>query len=855
MAEPDSSATLGQHGDVRGLRGQLARAWQLWWVKLVALLGLVYVVGYGLIWALFARDLPSVDGLRLYEPPLPTHVRAIDGTPIHSYARERRVELSYDEYPPLLVRAFLAAEDKTFFEHHGVDYPGTIGAVFDYVTKIGSGRRAKGGSTITQQVAKNLLIGNKYSPTRKIKEAILAWRIEDTLTKPQILELYLNQIPLGRNAFGVEAASHAYFDKELTDLTLGQMAYLAILPKGPANYDPFRNTSRALARRNYVLTEMVKNRFITQAQFDQASAEPIGAIQRQTPKFERVGGYFVEEVRRQLIEKFGETQKDGQFSVYSGGLWVRTSYDANLQRYAQQALRDGLLRYDRGRGWAGPIAHVTINGAVASTAADDDAADAPASADRKWLQALLNTNIALDYEDWRAAIVIGKSGIAATIGFADGQTGSLPRDAAQMAVREKGGTVFDALMPGDIIAVAPQAGAFAIRAIPKISGGMVVEEPSSGRVLAMQGGFDSRLGSFNRATQAMRQPGSTIKPIVYSSALENGMTPASIIVDGPFCVYQGARLGQKCFRNFGGSQGSGPHTMRWGIEQSRNLMTVRAATQTGMDHVVDTIDRMGIGKFPPYLSIALGAGETTVQRMVNAFSILANQGRGHPSTLIDFVQDRHGKVIWPANWRPCDRCNAPDWNGKAMPRPVTRARQVIDAMTAYQMVHITEGVIQRGTATVLRDLDRPMMGKTGTTTGPTDVWFIGGTPQIIAGLYVGYDSPRNLGGYAQGGTFAAPIFKEFAVKAYQGLDKIPFRAPPGIRIVRIDRASGKPVFGAWPGDDPKAAVIWEAFKPESEPRRAVARSDAASRPRDAKPAKSADGPRDSDFLQKQGGIY
>lgn len=365
----------------------------------------------------------------------------------------------------------------------------------------------------------------------------------------------------------------------------------------------------------------------------------------------------------------------------------------------------------------------------------------------------------------------------------------------------------------------------------------------------------------------MRQPGSTIKPLVYASALENGLTPASIIVDAPYCVYQGARLGQKCFRNFGGGQGSGPHTMRWGIEQSRNLMTVRAASQIGMDKVVDTINRMGVGKYPAYLSIALGAGETTVQRMVNAFSILANQGRGAPSTLIDYVQDRHGKVIWPEGWRACARCNAPDWNGRAMPRPVIRQRQVIDPVSAFQMVHITEGVIQRGTATVLRDLNRPIFGKTGTSTGPTDVWFIGGTPQLVGGLYIGYDTPRSLGSYAQGGTLAAPIFKAFAQKAYAGMEPMPFRAPAGVRFVRIDRGSGRPVYGGWPSDDPKAATIWEAFKPESEPRRAVARqiapgdaaaaaaAAAAARARSAAPVRQTERASDSDFLQREGGIY
>lgn len=838
-SDPPRTSRFTAFRDAGGVRGLVSRSWGRWWVKGLAILAVLAVVGYGVLWVTVLRQLPSVDQLRSYEPPLPTNVRGADGAPIQSYARERRVELSYAEYPPLLVRAFLAAEDKTFFEHHGVDYPGLGGAVIDYVRKFGTGRRAKGGSTITQQVAKNLLIGNEYSPTRKFKEAILAYKIEDTLTKPQILELYLNQIALGRNAFGVEAASHAYFDKELNELDLAQLAYLAILPKGPSNYDPVRHADRALARRNYVLGEMLKNGFITQAQHDQAVSEPLGTILRRTPKYERVGGYFVEEVRRQLIDKFGETERDGPFSVYAGGLWVRTSLDTRLQDLAAQALRDGLLRYDSGRGWSGPLRHVDL-----------DDADG-------WLQPLLNTNIGLDYKDWRAAIVIAREGDAWQIGFADGKTGTLPRGAAQMPVRGKGGIAFAALKAGDIIAVAPQGGSYAIRSVPKISGGFVVEEPQTGRVLAMQGGFDSRLQAFNRATQAMRQPGSTIKPIVYSAALENGMTPASIIVDGPFCVYQGARLGQKCFRNFGNSRGAGPHTMRWGIEQSRNLMTVRAAATTGMPRVVDVMKRMGVGDYQPYLANALGAGVTTVSRMVNAYATLINQGRAHAPTLIDFVQDRHGKVIWPENWRGCDGCNAPDYNGRPMPRPGDRTRQAIDPLTAYQMVHITEGVIQRGTAVVLRDLDRPMMGKTGTTTGPTDVWFVGGTPQFIGGLYVGYDTPSNLGGYAQGGTFAAPIFKEFAVKAYEGLDKIPFRAPAGIRMVRIDRATGRPVYGTFPTDtDPKAAVIWEAFKPQSEPRRAIHRGPTpAATATAAAPQRATNTQRDSDFLQREGGIY
>ena len=552
----DGSLRLRLRREAEGVGGWLSRAWEKRRVRWLTYLGVLALLAAFAFWFAFVRGLPSVDNLRAYEPPMPTNVRSIDGTPIHSYARERRVELSYDEYPPLMVKAFLAAEDRTFFTHGGVDYPGIAAAI---VTNLKSGGRPVGASTITQQVAKNLLLTNQVSYVRKVKEAILAYRIEAALTKQQILEIYLNTIFLGRNAYGVEAASHAYFDKEIEELSLPQWAYLAILPKGPANYDPDRDTERALGRRNHVLNEMLKNDFITQGQHDAAVASPLMTVPRQTPKFERVGGYFVEEVRRQLIDKFGENAAAGPYSVYSGGLWVRTSFDPQLQQYAQEALRAGLIRYDGGRGWNGPIAHVDLAGGG-------------------WQGKFVNTNIGVDYQDWRAAIVISKDGGEATIGFADGRTGSLPSGYAQTAVRGVGGSAFAKLTAGDIIAVAPvgDSGVFALKTIPKVSGGMVVEQPGTGRVLAMQGGFDSRLQSFNRATQAERQPGSTIKPIVYSSALENGMTPASIIVDGPFCVDQGARLGKKCFRNFGGGGGSGPHTMRWGIEQSRNLMTVRA---------------------------------------------------------------------------------------------------------------------------------------------------------------------------------------------------------------------------------------------------------------------------------------
>jgi len=815
--------------------------WQFKWFRVVAYAAGAVLLGWIIIWLLFARNLPSVDRLKTYEPPLPTYVRGYDGAPVHSYARERRVQLRYEEFPPLLVRAYLAAEDRTFFQHSGLDYPGIVAAIF---TNMMSSGRPVGASTITQQVAKNLLLTNEASYVRKVKEAILAKRIESALTKQQILELYLNQIDLGRRSFGVQAAARAYFGKDVGELQLHEMAYLAILPKGPSNYRPERFYDRALKRRNWVLGGMLKNEFITQQQYDEAIRHPLGIIPRVAATNESVGGYYTEELRRQLIAKFGENSDGGRnpFSVYDGGLWVRSSLDPKLQQYAESALRDGLVRYDRGKGWSGPIRTIEIG--------------------NNWAQQLAAANLGAGYPDWRVAIVLSKGPDSVRLGFADGRTGMMPASAATMPRSRTAETAFSQLKPGDVIAVKAEGGLWTLRNIPEISGGMVVENPHTGQVLAMQGGFDSRIASYNRATQAERQPGSSFKPFVYAAALDAGMTPATIIVDGPFCVFQSARLGQKCFRNFTGG-GSGPHTMRWGVEQSRNLMTVRAASQTGMDKVVKMAASVGIsdpGKtYPQVLSIALGAGETTVSKMVNAYAILVRNGVDVRPTMIDFVQDRYGRVRFRADTRPCNRCNMAEYDGKPMPRPPARTKQVMDPLTAYQVVHILEGVVQRGTAVGLRDMNRPLFGKTGTTSGPTNVWFVGGSPDLVAGLYMGYDTPRSMGGYAQGGTVAVPIFRDFAQKAMKDVPIVPFRAPPGIRMIRIDRASGKRVFGTWPTSDPKAPVIWEAFKPESEPRRSIRRDELLDAKKKSEILPGQAGPvanqRDTEFLQREGGIY
>ncbi len=797
--------------------------------------GLVLI--YFLVWTLVLSSLPSADKLLSYQPPLPSMVRGVDGQIVYSYARERRVQLRYVDFPKQLVNAFLAAEDKTFWTHGGVDYPGLAGAVIDYVGKIGSGQRARGGSTITQQVAKNILIGNEYSIGRKLKEMIVARRIEDVLDKPQILELYLNEIPLGRQSFGVQAASRAYFGKDVGELQLHEAAFLAILPKAPETYGRARNAASAIARRNWVLDQMVSNELATQAEADAAKARPLGIIPHRVESYDPAVGYFVEEVRRRLISKFGETAEDGSNSVYAGGLWVRTSLDPEMQKASLDALRAGLLRYHSGKGWRGPIAHVNLD-------------------PEGWQTQLVLLGKSVTYQNWRVGIVLRVSGPSGEIGFSDGSRAPLTG-------------LPDSLRAGDIIAAAPAGSTYAVRTIPEVSGGMVVESPYTGRVLAVQGGFDAGLGSFNRATQALRQPGSTIKPFVYATGLDYGMTPASMILDGTFCVYQGANLGEKCFKNFDMRGAGGTHTLRWGLEQSRNLMTVRIANDAGIERVVRTFDRVGIGKYEPYFSFALGAGETTVLQMVNAYSALANQGVQYAATLIDYVQDRSGKVIWRADTRPCEGCRMAQWNGKPMPRLAPRGKQVLDPRTAYQTVHMLEGVVTRGTATRLRDLELPIFGKTGTTSGPTNVWFIGGSQQYIAGVYLGYDQPRSLGGYAQGGTYAAPMVKDLIVATRPRWSHVPPAAPADIHIVKIDRITGKRVFAGEPTSDPKSSIIWEAFKPDTEPKRST-RSDelaakrdqllaalrgggqaAAQAPKVAK-AQTAD---PKNFVEEQGGVY
>jgi penicillin-binding protein 1A len=776
------------------------------------------------------RDLPDEAQLANFSAALPSTVRDIDGNILTTFTREKRIYLSYNEIPKKLVEAYISAEDKTFFEHGGLDYQGIIAAVFTNIESQFSGKRPVGASTITQQVAKSL-IGNEVTLSRKLREAVLARRIEKVFSKEQILELYLNQIFLGRNAYGVEAAAQAYFGKSVNQLDLAEMAYLAILPKAPSTYSPVSQNARAVARRDYVLRQMEANGYITAAERAEASAQPLVAIPNRGTVQPRASDYFVEDVRRALIAKFGETEKAGRNSVYGGGLWIRTSESPLHQIAAEKAMRDGFMRYERGRAWRGPVTSITLGDG--------------------WPQRLASATVPLGYENWRKAVVLSKQDSTSILGFTDGSRGTLPGWAAAQPLKGTAISAGQALKPGDVIPVVRNGSTYALRQPPEISGGMVVEDPHTGRILAMVGGFDARAQSFNRATQAMRQPGSTFKPIVYATAMDNGFTPSSIVVDRAYCVYQSRALGQKCFRNFGNMRGAGAQTLRWGLEQSRNLMTVRIAYNTGMDKIVAQAKALGIGSYQPVLAIALGAGETTVMKLTNAYAQMFNAGRELQPSLIDMVQDRDGKVIYRRDTRSCPGCAAPDWDGGPMPRPGGKPKQVMDPRTAFQTVHLMEGVILRGTGTKLLGLDRPLAGKTGTTTGPKDVWFIGGTQDMVAGLYIGYDRPRNLGGYVQGGTVAAPIWKQFGEIVLKDAPKLPFTIPPGVRMVRIDRRSGKRVYGAWPGNEPKAAVIWEAFKPDSEPRRVGTVSGNGDGAGGANRRVRSD----ADFMRQQGGIY
>ena len=751
---------------------------------LVGLVGL-FVVFFGL-W-FYGRDLPDYQKLANYEPPIVSRVYAADGRLIGEFASEKRIYVPFESIPKRVWQAFIAAEDQRFFTHPGIDVFGIARAVRNNFT--GGGGRLQGGSTITQQVAKNFFLSSEQRFERKVKEMILSFRIERAYSKEKILGLYLNQIFLGRQAYGVAAAAQIYFDKSLDQLTVAEVALLAALPQAPSRFNPERNSRSAIARRNYVIQRMLEDGYITKAEADEAKAAPLGV--KPPPPYISVGAeYFVEEVRREMLAKHGEDK------MKAGGFVIRSTLDPKMQAFADAALRRGLVAYDKRHGWRGAVAN--LKDGQTERWADG------------WRQKLRKVQAPAGYGDWPLALVLEIDDKGADIGMADGRRGRIPltelvwaRKQGEITV-EAGKPTFktatgppirkatDVLRQGDVVLVEKisvdsqnkpvPADTYTLRQVPEATGALVAMDPHTGRVLAMSGGFSFWLSQFNNVTQAWRQPGSSFKPYVYLAALQEGFTPSTTILDAPIVV----KYGDKVYRPRNSSgKFYGPTPLRTGIEQSRNLMTVRLAEATGLEKVVELASKLGVSdKLEPVMAMALGAIETTPMRHVAAYSMIVNGGRRITPTLVDRIQDRHGRTIYRHDERKCEKCSQVAFNGQGMPELPSGREQVLDEDNAFQMVTMMQGVVQRGTATILNALGRPVAGKTGTTNDVLDAWFVGFTPDLAIAVWVGFDKPRTLGPQEQGGTTAAPIFLDFARSALKDVPARNFTQPKGVVAVR-----------------------------------------------------------------------
>ncbi|MBV9859216.1 MAG: penicillin-binding protein 1A [Alphaproteobacteria bacterium] len=763
----------------------------------------------------FGRDLPDYQQLARYEPPITTRVYAGDGRLLAEYAAERRIFVPVASIPKRVVAAFLSAEDKNFYSHHGVDPISMLRAALTDIGRWHSNRRPIGASTITQQVAKNMLLSNELSMSRKIKEVLLATRIDEALPKDRILELYLNEIYLGSGAYGVAAAALTYFNKSLDELSLGEAAFLAGLPKAPNNYNPVRLPQAARARRDWVLDRMVEDGNATAEEAAAARAQPVEVRRRQ--EAEQVNApYFAEEVRRELLARYGDKM------LYQSGLAVRTSVDARLQEAADKALRDGLINYDRNLGgWRGAVARIDPTGDWQAHLAK---VPLPAGA---------------SVVGWQLAVVLRTEADGAAVGLANGEIGRIPfaqmrwarplRPDSSLGPSPRGPA--DVVRVGDVVLVEPlttaadtgrpdprgtrarvvTAGSFNLCQIPEVSGALVAMDPHTGRVLALSGGFSFEMSQFNRATQAKRQPGSSIKPFVYLTALDHGFTPSTLVMDAPISLPQGPGLPPWTPVNYEHNF-MGQIPLRVALEHSRNAATARVAAMLGMDAIGQTLERFGImDHMPREYSMALGAGETTPLRLTAGYAQLVNGGKRITPSLIDRIQDRNGATIFRADQRPCDGCGDVAWRHQPEPVIPDTREQIADPGSTFQMVEMLQGVVQRGTGTAVKAVGKPIAGKTGTTSDFQDAWFLGFTPDLAAGVFVGYDEPVSLGEGETGGHLAAPIFRDFMIAALKDAPATEFRTPPGLRMYRVSPGNGLPTGG---GDG-----IWEAYKPGTEPGR------------------------------------
>lgn len=750
-------------------------------VNAIALLFTCSALGlmlFGIVLYHYSSDLPDYSDLAHYDPATVTRLYAGDGKLLAEYAVEKRIFVPLSAVPKRVTQAFVAAEDKDFYTNTGIDIRGIIRAGLNNWRSFRSnGHSVAGGSTITQQVVKNFLLTPEKSISRKIKEAILAYRITKIYSKDRILELYLNEIYLGKGSYGVAAAAINYFNKSLDELTVEEAAMLAALPKEPAHIDPALHYNIAKDRRDYVINRMMDDGYISAADARSAIAMPITLRVRDRTETANAD-FFAEEVRRELAAKYGAD------AVYKGGLFVKTTLDPVLQEYSDTALRFALTEYDRRKGYRGPIAHIDVTG-------DWKKALAQLEEKKRWPL----------FDSERLALVLESNRNA--IGFADGKRGIL--DKASMSWAQHKG-----LAAGDVIIAATAGKEYALHQIPEVNGGMIVMDPHTGRVLAMSGGYAYGGTEFNRATQARRQPGSAFKPFVYLTAMENGFTPATIVDDAPVELPQGGGLPIWKPANYS-AEYLGPAPLRMGLEKSRNAMTVRLATMLGLDKIIEVALRFGIyDKLPEQFSLVLGAQETTLIRLANAYSIIDNGGKKISPWLIERIDDKDGKTIFRRDSRPCPGCQIPAGTTATPatpPIPADDRIQIVDPRVDYQVISMLEGVVQRGTGIRAAKLGKPLAGKTGTTNDSRDTWFMGFSPDLVAGIYVGYDQPRTLGKKETGATVALPGFIHFMTDALADKPSVPFRVPPGINFIRIDAKTGQLPL---PGSTDKE--IMEAFK-------------------------------------------
>ncbi|MEK7266834.1 MAG: penicillin-binding protein 1A [Pseudomonadota bacterium] len=765
------------------------------------LLSILAVGAFSIYLFSLSQDLPDYEVLANYEPPVTTRVYGNDGSLVAEFARERRLFVPIEAMPELLKDAFISAEDKNFYEHEGLDFKGIVRAQVSNIGNLIRGRRLEGGSTITQQVAKNFLLSSEQKIERKMKEWLVTRRIEKAFTKEHILELYLNEIYLGNRSYGVAAAALNYFDKSLDELTVEEAAYLAAIPKGPSNYHPVNNYDRAVERRNWVIGRLYEDGKIDKDAMTAAQAQPLTAhIAQPLGARDWASEYFAEEVRKQVAERYGSD------ALYDGGLAVRTTIDPQFQKAAGDALRRWLVEYDQRHGWRGAISSMAVTDAWAAELAEVE----------KTLSS--NKRLSADLDPWKPALVLDAKGKIAKIGFADGSEGAIALDDMKWARSFKSvdslgaelTSVGQALKRGDVVYVEAlkKEGAYALRQPPAVNGALVAMDPHTGRVLAMVGGFSFQLSEFNRAIQAKRQPGSTFKPFVYATALDSGYTPSSIVLDAPFVAPSVDSWWKP--GNYAEGRFYGESTLRLGIEQSRNTMTARLAQDIGIGRIVDYVSKFNLSdNLPRELAISLGSGETTLMRITSAYATFVNGGKHIDPFLIDRVQDRQGKTIFVNDKRACPDCGDVAWSDQAEPQLADDREQIMDPRTAYQIVSLLEGAVARGTGSAVKKVvDKPIAGKTGTTNDYKDAWFVGFSPDLAAGVFVGFDMPQPLGQGEAGGRVAAPIFGDFMAAALKDQPGVPFRIPSGIRLVRVNAKTGRP---AGPGD---GNVILEAFKAE-----------------------------------------